>query len=144
MARARDHAAEYAALKARAQAAGLSTRAYRRARKQAPETYYSPRAQKTVARRIQAGEEPSSARTFGDKRSKEVLRLALLARGADPTTIDKVVALRVKHSTPDQRSQLTRVYRDYRDWKNGPTGDRLWLDSDVYDDIGFLLWYKDA
>ncbi len=141
MARVRDHAAEYAALKARAQAAGLSTRAYRRARKQAPETYYSPRAQKTVARRIQAGEEPSSARTFGDKRSKEVLRLALLARGADPTTIDKVVALRVKHSTPDQRAQLTRVYRD---WENDPTEDRLWLDSDVYDDIGFLLWYKDA
>lgn len=141
MARVRDHAKEYAALKARAQAAGLSTRAYRRARKQAPETYYSPRAQKTVARRIQAGEEPSSARTFGDKRSKEVLRLALLARGADPTTIDKVVALRVKHSTPDQRAQLTRVYRD---WENDPTEDRLWLDSDVYDDIGFLLWYKDA
>ena len=141
MARVRDHAKEYAALKARAQAAGLSTRAYRRARKQAPETYYSPRAQKTVARRIQAGEEPSSARTFGDKRSKEVLRLALLARGADPTTIDKVVALRIKHSTPDQRAQLTRVYRD---WENDPTEDRLWLDSDVYDDIGFLLWYKDA
>ena len=141
MARVRDHAKEYAALKARAQAAGLSTRAYRRARKQAPETYYSPRAQKTVARRIQAGEEPSSARTFGDKRSKEVLRLALLARGADPATIDKVVALRVKHSTPDQRAQLTRVYRD---WENDPTEDRLWLDSDVYDDIGFLLWYKDA
>ena len=141
MARVRDHAKEYAALKARAQAAGLSTRAYRRARKQAPETYYSPRAQKTVARRIQAGEEPSSARTFGDKRSKEVLRLALLARGADPTTIDKVVALRVKHSTPDQRAQLTRVYRD---WENDPTEDRLWLDSDMYDDIGFLLWYKDA
>ena len=141
MARVRDHAKEYAALKARAQAAGLSTRAYRRARKQAPETYYSPRAQKTVARRIQAGEEPSSARTFGDKRSKEVLRLALLARGADPTTIDKVVALRVKHSTPDQRAQLTRVYRD---WENDPTEDRLWLDSDVYDDIGFLLWYKVA
>lgn len=141
MARVRDHAKEYAALKARAQAAGLSTRAYRRARKQAPETYYSPRAQKTVARRIQAGEEPSSARTFGDKRSKEVLRLALLARGADPTTIDKVVALRVKHSTPDQRAQLTRVYRD---WENDPTEDRLWLDSDAYDDIGFLLWYKDA
>lgn len=141
MARVRDHAKEYAALKARAQAAGLSTRAYRRTRKQAPETYYSPRAQKTVARRIQAGEEPSSARTFGDKRSKEVLRLALLARGADPTTIDKVVALRVKHSTPDQRAQLTRVYRD---WENDPTEDRLWLDSDVYDDIGFLLWYKDA
>lgn len=141
MARVRDHAKEYAALKARAQAAGLSTRAYRRARKQAPETYYSPRAQKTVARRIQAGEEPSSARTFGDKRSKEVLRLALLARGADPTTIDKVAALRVKHSTPDQRAQLTRVYRD---WENDPTEDRLWLDSDVYDDIGFLLWYKDA
>ena len=141
MARVRDHAKEYAALKARAQAAGLSTRAYRRARKQAPETYYSPRAQKTVARRIQAGEEPSSARTFGDKRSKEVLRLALLARGSDPATIDKVVALRVKHSTPDQRAQLTRVYRD---WENDPTEDRLWLDSDVYDDIGFLLWYKDA
>ena len=141
MARVRDHAKEYAALKARAQAAGLSTRAYRRARKQAPETYYSPRAQKTVARRIQAGEEPSSARTFGDKRSKEVLRLALLARGADPTTIDKVVALRVKHSTPDQRAQLARVYRD---WEDDPTEDRLWLDSDVYDDIGFLLWYKDA
>ena len=141
MARVRDHAKEYAALKARAQAAGLSTRAYRRARKQAPETYYSPRAQKTVARRIQAGEEPSSTRTFGDKRSKEVLRLALLARGADPTTIDKVVALRVKHSTPDQRAQLTRVYLD---WENDPTEDRLWLDSDVYDDIGFLLWYKDA
>ena len=141
MARVRDHAKEYAALKARAQAAGLSTRAYRRARKQAPETYYSLRAQKTVARRIQAGEEPSSARTFGDKRSKEVLRLALLARGADPTTIDKVVALRIKHSTPDQRAQLTRVYRD---WENDPTEDRLWLDSDVYDDIGFLLWYKDA
>ena len=141
MARVRDHAKEYAALKARAQAAGLSTRAYRRARKQAPETYYSPRAQKTVARRIQAGEEPSSARTFGDKRSKEVLRLALLARGADPTTINKVVALRVKHSTPDQRAQLTRVYRD---WENDPTEDRLWLNSDVYDDIGFLLWYKDA
>lgn len=141
MARVRDHAKEYAALKARAQAAGLSTRAYRRARKQAPETYYSPRAQKTVARRIQAGEEPSSARTFGNKRSKEVLRLALLARGADPATIDKVVALRVKHSTPDQRAQLTRVYRD---WENDPTEDRLWLDSDVYDDIGFLLWYKDA
>ena len=141
MARVRDHAKEYAALKARAQAAGLSTRAYRRARKQAPETYYSPRAQKTVARRIQAGEEPSSARTFGDKRSKEVLRLALLARGADPTTIDKVVALRVIHSTPDQRAQLARVYRD---WEDDPTEDHLWLDSDVYDDIGFLLWYKDA
>ena len=141
MARVRDHAKEYAALKARAQAAGLSTRAYRRARKQAPETYYSPRAQKTVARRIQAGEEPSSARTFGDKRSKEVLRLALLARGADPATIDKVVALRVKHSTPDQRAQLTRVYHD---WEYDISGDRLWLDNDVYDDIGYLLWYKDA
>lgn len=51
MARVRNHAAEYAALKARADAVGLSTRAYRRARKAEPQKYYSPRAQKTLQRR---------------------------------------------------------------------------------------------
>lgn len=51
MPRVRDHAAEYARLKARAQAAGLSTRGFRRARKAEPEKYYTPRAKKSLVTR---------------------------------------------------------------------------------------------
>ena len=54
MPRVRNHAAEYARLKARAQAAGLSTRGFRRARKAEPEKYYSHRAQVTLAKRTNA------------------------------------------------------------------------------------------
>jgi len=51
MPRVRDHAAEYARLKARAQAAGMSTRGFRRARKAEPEKYYTPRAKKSLVTR---------------------------------------------------------------------------------------------
>lgn len=124
MARVRNHAAEYAALKARAQAAGLSTRAFRRARKAEPTTYYAPRAQATLQKRA----------SIVDK-----LVNAHASRGhtVSPDTVEK----RLQYATREQR---TRFSRDYVQWEiAADSGERFWLDDDDYDDLGFLLYYRD-
>ena len=44
-------------------------------------------------------------------------------------------------STPEQRATFSR---DYEQWVlDGATGERYYLDDDLYDDLGFLLYYHD-
>ena len=124
MPRVRDHAAEYARLKARAQAAGLSTRGFRRARKAEPEKYYSPRAQVTLSKRR------STLQTLIDaQKSRGVVISADAAKQ------------RLERATPEQRA---RFARDYHQWVlDGATGERYYIDDGLYDDLGFLLYYHD-
>ncbi len=128
MARVRNHAAEYAALKARAQAVGLSTRAYRRARKAEPQKYYSPRAQKTLQRRANIVDAITS---ITRQRAPSSYSDAELKSSAEK---------RLKYSTPKQRDTLERTYQQYI---VGVEGDIYWLDDDLYDDLGYLLYYRD-
>lgn len=124
MARVRNHAAEYAALKARAQAAGLSTRAYRRARKAEPAKYYAPRAQVTLQKRASIVDQIVNAHA---------------SRGH--TVSPDVVEKHVRYATPEQRNRFSR---DYVQWEiAADSGERIWLDDDDYDDLGFLLYYRD-
>ena len=124
MPRVRNHAAEYARLKARAQAAGLSTRGFRRARKADPAKYYSPRAQVTL------NKQRSAIQTLID---------AQKSRGVTITA--DVAKQRLERATPEQRARFSR---DYKQWVlDGATGERYYLDDHVYDDLGFLLYYHD-
>lgn len=124
MARVRNHAAEYAALKARAQAAGLSTRAYRRARKAEPTKYYAPRAQVTL-----------------QKRASIVDQIVNVHASRGHTVSADAVEKHVRYATPEQRNRFSR---DYVQWEiAADSGERFWLDDDDYDDLGFLLYYRD-
>ena len=124
MPRVRNHAAEYARLKARAQAAGLSTRAFRRARKADPAKYYSPRAQVTL-----------------NKKRSAILTLIDAQKSRGVTITVDVAKQRLEHATPAQRTTFSR---DYQQWVlDGATGERYYLDDDLYDDLGFLLYYHD-
>ena len=132
------HAREYAALKARAQAAGMSVRAFKAARKQSPDTYYAPRAVTTVQRRIARGDDKKTARLFGAKYSDQLYAEALIARGADPNTIDTTLRERKKHTTADERRQAVNYYREFVD---DPGPDGFYIPYDDYEKIGHALWY---
>ena len=124
MPRVRNHAAEYARLKARAQAAGLSTRGFRRARKADPAKYYSPRAQVTLA-----------------KRTSLVQQLINVHKSRGTSVSQSTVENRVQYATPEQRANFSRTYQQ---WEiAADSGERFWLDDDEYDDLGFLLYYHD-
>jgi len=89
MPRVRDHAAEYARLKARAQAAGLSTRGFRRARKAEPEKYYTPRAKKSLVTRTLIDRIVAANKTRGANATDKQLYAAARKRlaKAKPGTI---------------------------------------------------------
>jgi len=126
MARARNHKAEYAALKARAEAVGLSARAYRRERQADPARYYAPRAQVTL-----------------NKRATLAFRIAEAnrARGASFPDMESRAFTRIEQSTPKQRSALTAILDDHED---SGFDSEFW--DDIYDsddDVDPLLYYRE-
>lgn len=122
MARVRNHAAEYARIKARAEAAGLSTRAFRRARKAEPEKYYAPRA---------------LAAKHNRERIVQQIQRAHESRGE--TVSQETVQKQVNRATPEQRDKFSRTYNQ---WEiAADSGDVFWLDDEVYDDLGALMYY---
>ena len=126
MARVRNHAAEYARIKARAEAAGLSTRAFRRARKTEPEKYYAPRA---------------LAAKHNRERIVQQIQRAHESRGE--TVSQETVQKQVNRATPEQRDKFSRTYNQWVvDADSGAdSGDVFWLDDEVYDDLGALMYY---
>lgn len=122
MARVRNHAAEYARIKARAEAAGLSTRAFRRARKTEPEKYYAPRA---------------LAAKHNRERIVQQIQRAHESRGE--TVSQETVQKQVNRATPEQRDKFSRTYNQ---WEiAADSEDVFWLDDEVYDDLGALMYY---
>ena len=124
MARTRKHKAEYAALKARAEAVGLSVRAFRRERAADPATYYAPRAQVTL-----------------NKRATLAFRIAEAnrARGASYPDMDSRAFARIEQSTPKQRSTLTAILDEHED---SGFDSEFWDDIyDIEDDVAQLLYY---
>ena len=122
MARVRNHAAEYARIKARAEAAGLSTRAFRRARKADPEKFYAPRA---------------LAAKHNRERIVQQIQRAHESRGE--TVSQETVQKQVNRATPEQRDKFSRTYNQ---WEiAADSGDVFWLDDEVYDDLGALMYY---
>lgn len=137
MARVRDHAAEYAALKARAQAAGLSTRAYRRARKENPLKYGAPRTQQTIRRRLVKFEPIKSANvTRRPANLQEQIVRAHHSRN-EPAYPDSIQR-HANRATPEQAKRFDQLIRQW-DGK-GP----FWIEDSDYEELAFLLWYKDA
>lgn len=124
MARVRNHAAEYARIKARAEAAGLSTRAFRRARKTEPEKFYAPRA---------------LAAKHNRERIVQQIQRAHESRGE--TVSQETVQKHVNRATPEQRDKFSRTYNQWE--VAADSGDVFWLDDEVYDDLGFLMYYRD-
>lgn len=132
MARVRNHAAEYAALKARAQAAGMTTRAYRRARKAEPTKYYSPRAQVTLKRRADliAG-----------------IAAANRARVGSGYSDDELTASAQYHyskANKDVQTRWSEVYQEYQVLYDGEW-QPFWDDFDELEYEGFpeLFYYHD-
>ena len=122
MARVRNHAAEYARIKARAEAAGLSTRAFRRARKTEPEKYYAPRA---------------LAAKHNRERIVEQIQRAHESRGE--TVSQETVQKQVNRATPEQRDKFSRTYKQWE--VAADSGDVFWLEDEDYDDLGVLIYY---
>ena len=122
MARVRNHVAEYARIKARAEAAGLSTRAFRRARKTEPEKYYAPRA---------------LAAKHNRERIVEQIQRAHESRGE--TVSQETVQKQVNRATPEQRDKFSRTYNQWE--VAADSGDVFWLDDEVYDDLAVLIYY---
>lgn len=145
--RVRDHAAEYARLKARAQAAGLSTRGFRRARKQDPDQYYAPRAQVTLESRRRRDHEK---RVFKETVIDAIVSVTAQRAPAHHTTDDLIDSAeqRVKHATNDQLKDFLKAYDE---WVGNIGGDiasgfenlnnigNFWIDDDLF----FLLYYTD-
>lgn len=126
MARVRNHAEEYARIKARAEAAGLSTRAFRRARKTEPEKYYAPRA---------------LAAKHNRERIVQQIQRAHESRGE--TVSQETVQKQVNRATPEQRDKFSRTYKQWEvaDSGDADSGDVFWLDDEDYDDLGALMYY---
>ena len=124
MARVRNHAAEYARIKARAEAAGLSTRAFRRARKTDPEKYYAPRA---------------LAAKHNRERIVEQIQRAHESRGE--TVSQETVQKQVNRATPEQRDKFSRTYNQWE--VAADSGDVFWLDDEDYDDLDVLMYYHE-
>lgn len=122
MARVRNHAAEYARIKARAEAAGLSTRAFRRARKTEPEKYYAPRA---------------LAAKHNRERIVEQIQRAHESRGE--TVSQETVQKQVNRATPEQRDKFSRTYYQWE--VAADSGDVFWLEDEDYDDLDVLMYY---
>ena len=122
MARVRNHAAEYARIKARAEAAGLSTRAFRRARKTEPEKYYAPRA---------------LAAKHNRERIVQQIQRAHESRGE--TVSQETVQKQVNRATPEQRDKFSRTYKQWE--VAADSGDVFWLDDEDYDDLDVLMYY---
>lgn len=136
MPRVRNHAAEYARLKARAQAAGLSTRGFRRARKVDPAKYYSPRAQVTLNKRAKAiAAVVAINKSRGAQASETQLANAasIHVRNAPTRVIDSVI---------DKFDGLWEDWGEFdglwEDWED-------WADEYDYDDYhpDELLYYHD-
>lgn len=133
--RVRDHKAEYAAIKARAQAAGLTVRDFRRARKAEPTKYYSPRAQVTLKRR--------QATPTGRRVRKKVSASVVDADKARTFgTTKQHIENRLTNLPPEQRRRAETKLResdDYHDLLYDE--DFYWYDK--YDRINHVLWYGD-
>ena len=139
MARVRDHAAEYAALKARAQAAGLSTRAYRRARAENPLKYGAPITQRKIRQRLLKFEPVSTANTT-DRNIRANLIKALANRGATGDLAD-IADRRIAHHPHATLASFNRTYKQWE--RDASSGDRFYLTADEYDEIGSILYYRD-
>lgn len=135
MARVRDYAAEYATLKARAQAVGLSTRAYRRARKDNPLKYGAPSTQQRIRRRL-VKFEPIETANSTPQNVRQNLARALARRGA-AGDLDKRAAERIKLSSPDQIARFNKLYNS----SDLMHSDEFWLSDDDYAEIGHMLYY---
>lgn len=138
--RVRDHAAEYARLKARAQAAGMSTRGFRRARKAEPQKYYSPRAQVTLEKRHRRiGFRDLVAHEIAEATSQRA------PINLPDSELKKSADLRLQYATDDQLTRFHNLYKEHAEKgrANDGVSDRLWLEGDDYDELGFLLYYRD-
>lgn len=145
--RVRDHAAEYARLKARAQAAGMSTRGFRRARKQEPDKYYTPRAQITLESRRRKAH---AKRVLSETAIDAIVSVTAQRAPASHTTDDLIDAAeqRIKHASDDQ---LIKFLKAYDEWIANIDVDieghmedlshtrGFWADDDLF----FLLYYTD-
>ena len=145
--RVRDHAAEYARLKARAQAAGLSTRGFRRARKQNPDRYYSPRAQVTLETRRRKA---YAKRALTEDAVDAIVSITSLRASSHHTTDDLITSAE-KHIAHASDDDLKRFLKAYDEWTSNldvnidghmadlHKGRGFWADDDLF----FLLYYKD-
>ena len=135
MPRVRNHAAEYARLKARAQAAGLSTRGFRRARKAEPEKYYSPRAQVTLSKRKNAVAAVVAVNKARGAQASDA-QLANSARihisKAPTRVIDSVVDIAMARA---ESGELDGLWEDWDEW----VGEYDYDDYDPHE----LLYYHD-
>lgn len=131
--RVRDHKAEYAAIKARAQAAGLTVRGFRRARKAESTKYYSPRAQVTLKRR--------QATPTGRRQTKKPSTIDASKAANFGTTKERIEQRIPKLPTDKQPIAKAKLAEadNYHDllWDN----DLTWLDD--YGRNHHILWYRD-
>lgn len=126
----KSHASEYAALKARANAAGMSVRAFKSARKSDPTTHYTPRAQKSLTRR---GAAIAAATAINADRAPWV--------PAD--TLTERAEARVRRASAKQLDAFVNI------WQAAPDPDDFWDSFDDYDfgdvdsdDILPILYYR--
>lgn len=116
----KSHAGEYAALKARAQAAGMSVRAFKAARasnaRAGSFAMYAPRAQKTV--------------------SKNLITKVLTDRHGSKPGADFQESARL-HVGKASRQQLDRLFDLYDEQED------FYIPDDEWDELGFLLYYRD-
>ena len=135
MPRVRNHAAEYARLKARAQAAGLSTRGFRRARKADPAKYYSPRAQVTLNKRAKAvAAVVAINKARGAQASETQLANAasIHVKNAPTRVLDSVVNIAMARA---ESGEFDGLWDDWDDW----VGEYDYGDYDPHE----LLYYHD-
>ena len=135
MPRVRNHAAEYARLKARAQAAGLSTRGFRRARKADPAKYYSPRAQVTLAKRskaVAAIVAINKARGAQASETQLAKAASIHVRNAPTRVLDSVVDIAMARA---ESGEFDGLWEEWDDW----AGEYEYDDYDPHE----LLYYHD-
>lgn len=138
MARVRDYAAEYATLKTRAYSAGLSTRAYRRARKDNPLKYGAPSTQQKIRRRLVKFEPVETANTTSNNTRAHLIQ-ALAKRGAT----GDLAAIADRRISTHTRADLALFNKIYNRHNDATDGGNFWLTPEEYADVGTILYYRD-
>lgn len=131
----KSHAGEYAALKARAQAAGMSVRAFKAARasnaRAGSFAMYAPRAQKTVSNR-----EHRRVASKSTTAAENLITKVLTDRHGSKPGADFQESARL-HVGKASRQQLDRLFDLYDEQED------FYIPDDEWDELGFLLYYRD-